>query len=107
MGTRISARTDRPWGPPSLLYNGYQVFPGGRDGKGVGLTPHPHLVPKVLEQSRAIPLTHSKSLRGLQKRVKTYLDAPDKDHKRPKHVVYTINTHIYNSRDWPYIYIAS
>jgi hypothetical protein len=20
---------DRPWGPPSLLYNGYQVFPGG------------------------------------------------------------------------------
>jgi hypothetical protein len=26
---------DRPWGPPSLLYNGYRVFPGvkwpGRD----------------------------------------------------------------------------
>jgi hypothetical protein len=21
---------DRPWGPPSLLYNGYQVFPGGK-----------------------------------------------------------------------------
>jgi hypothetical protein len=21
---------DRPWGPPSLLYNGYRVFPGGR-----------------------------------------------------------------------------
>ena len=20
---------DRPWGPPSLLYNGYRVFPGG------------------------------------------------------------------------------
>jgi hypothetical protein len=20
---------DRSWGPPSLLYNGYQVFPGG------------------------------------------------------------------------------
>ena len=21
---------DRPWGPPSLLYNGYRVFPGGK-----------------------------------------------------------------------------
>jgi len=23
---------DRPWGPPSLLYNGYRVFPGPRRG---------------------------------------------------------------------------
>ena len=22
---------DRPWGPPSLLYNGYRVFPAGKD----------------------------------------------------------------------------
>ena len=22
--------TDRPWGPPSLLYSGYRVFPGGK-----------------------------------------------------------------------------
>jgi len=28
--TRFSARPDRPWGPPSLLYNGYRVFPGGK-----------------------------------------------------------------------------
>ena len=21
---------DRPWGPPSLLYNGYRLFPGGK-----------------------------------------------------------------------------
>jgi hypothetical protein len=21
---------DRPWGPPSLLYDGYRVFPGGK-----------------------------------------------------------------------------
>jgi len=28
VGTRFSARPDWPWGPPSLLYNGYQVFPG-------------------------------------------------------------------------------
>jgi hypothetical protein len=23
-------RPDRPWGPPSLLYNGYRVSPGGK-----------------------------------------------------------------------------
>ena len=23
-------RPDRPWGPPSLLYNGYRVFLGGK-----------------------------------------------------------------------------
>jgi hypothetical protein len=23
-------RPDRPWGPPSLLDNGYRVFPGGK-----------------------------------------------------------------------------
>ena len=22
---------DRPWGPPSLLYNGYRVFHGGKE----------------------------------------------------------------------------
>jgi hypothetical protein len=28
-------RPDRPWGPPSLLYNGYRVFPGvKRPGRG-------------------------------------------------------------------------
>ena len=30
MGTRFSARPDRPWGPPSLLYNRYRLFPGGK-----------------------------------------------------------------------------
>jgi len=30
VGTRFSARPDRPWGPPSLLYNGHRVFPGGK-----------------------------------------------------------------------------
>jgi hypothetical protein len=31
-GLWIETRTcpDRPWGPPSLLYIGYQVFPGGK-----------------------------------------------------------------------------
>jgi len=30
VGTRFSARPDRPWGPPSVVYNGYRVFPGGK-----------------------------------------------------------------------------
>jgi hypothetical protein len=25
---------DRPWGPPSFLYNGYRVFPGGKERLG-------------------------------------------------------------------------
>jgi len=33
-----------------------RIFPGGSGGRGVGLTPHPYLLPKVLKKSRAIPL---------------------------------------------------
>jgi hypothetical protein len=33
-GARFSARPDRPWGTPSLLYNGYRVFPGGKERPG-------------------------------------------------------------------------
>jgi len=29
VGEILRTRPDRPWGPPNLLYNGYQVFPGG------------------------------------------------------------------------------
>ena len=45
---------DRLWGPPSLLYNAYRVFPGGRCGRGVTLTPHPLLNAEVT--NRAMPL---------------------------------------------------
>ena len=31
VGARFSARPDRPWGPPSLLYSGYRVFSGGKE----------------------------------------------------------------------------
>ena len=36
-----SVQTD-PWGPPSLLYNGYRVFPGGK-AAGAWLSPSTHL----------------------------------------------------------------
>ena len=32
---------DRPWGPPSLLYNGYRVFPGGKVARAWRLPPTP------------------------------------------------------------------
>ena len=32
---------DRPWGPPSLLYNGYRVFPGGKEQPGRDAEPSP------------------------------------------------------------------
>jgi len=32
---------DRPWGPPFLLYNGYRVFPGGRERPGRDADPSP------------------------------------------------------------------
>jgi hypothetical protein len=32
---------DRPWGPPSLLYNGYRVFPWGRKRPGRDADPSP------------------------------------------------------------------
>jgi hypothetical protein len=38
--------SDRPRGPPNLLYNGYRVFSGVESGRGVTLTPQPLLVPR-------------------------------------------------------------
>ena len=32
---------DRPWGPPSLLYNEYQVFSGGKERPGGDADPSP------------------------------------------------------------------
>ena len=32
---------DRPWSPPSLLYNGYWVFPEGKKRPGRGAVPSP------------------------------------------------------------------
>jgi hypothetical protein len=32
---------DRPWGPLSLLYNGYRVFPGGKERPGRDADPSP------------------------------------------------------------------
>ena len=39
-GETFRTRPDRPWGPPSLLYNVNRVFPGGKvAGRGVDHPP--------------------------------------------------------------------
>ena len=63
---------DRPRGPHSLLYNGYWVFPGGRGGRGVVLTTHPHLECRGPGKSRAIPLLILRAFVDY-KSVKTFL----------------------------------
>jgi hypothetical protein len=42
---------DRLRGPPSLLYNGYRVFPCGKGGRSVMLTTRPLLVPRLRKLS--------------------------------------------------------
>jgi hypothetical protein len=63
---------DRPWGPPSLLSNGYRFIPGCRKRPGRDADPHPLLVPRCIKQSSAIPLL---SLRAFVacKKGETYL----------------------------------
>jgi hypothetical protein len=41
-GEIFRTHSERPWGPPSLLYNGYRVFPGGRKRPGRDADPSPH-----------------------------------------------------------------
>jgi hypothetical protein len=36
---------DRPWGPPTLLYNGYRIFPGSKKRPGLDANPSLLLVP--------------------------------------------------------------
>ena len=50
MRTRFSAHPDRPWGPPSLLYYGYRVFPGGKVRPGHADNHSPPSSAAVMEQ---------------------------------------------------------
>ena len=78
---------DRPWGPPSLLYNGYQVFPGVKSGRGLTLTPHPLLVPWS-RKSGAITLLPQWAVRPVQS-----LSACTRMHFTLYHYVALISVH--------------
>ena len=63
--TRFSARPDRSWGPPSLLKNGYWVFPGGKLRPGRAADHSPHSSAAVMEEqsyTSTYPLGHTGSL---------------------------------------------
>jgi len=49
-GTRFSVSPDGPWGPPSLLYNGYRVFPGGKVRSGRDADHSPPSSAAVMEE---------------------------------------------------------
>ena len=54
---------DSPWGPPSLLYNGYRVFPGSKERPGRDADP---LLVSWSRKSRAIPLLPLWAVRPVQ-----------------------------------------
>jgi len=54
-GETFRACPDRPWVPPSLLYNGYRIFSVGKERPGRHNDPSPVLVPWS-RKSIAIPL---------------------------------------------------
>jgi hypothetical protein len=63
-GETFRTRTDRPWGPPSFLYDGYRLsFPEvKRSDRGVDYPPH--LVP-MLKKEQSYTSTPPLDLRGL------------------------------------------
>jgi hypothetical protein len=49
-GARFSAHPERPWGSPSLLYNGYRVFPGSKVRPGRAADHSPSSSAAVMEE---------------------------------------------------------
>jgi hypothetical protein len=49
-GRDLGACPDRLEDPPSLLYNGYRVIPGRLSNRGVALTTHPQLAPRLQKE---------------------------------------------------------
>ena len=54
-GGVVFRHPDRPWGPPSLLYNGYRVFPRGKERPGRDADPSPLLVPRSKNRVELYP----------------------------------------------------
>jgi len=56
-GEIFHSHLDWPWGPPSLLYNGYRVIPGDKVARVV-LTTHPHLTLRLKKEYRYTSTPH-------------------------------------------------
>ena len=67
VGTRFSARPDRPWNPPSLLFSRYRVFPGGKVRPGRAADHSPPSSAVVMEEysyNSTHPLGHTGPVTG-------------------------------------------
>jgi len=65
VGTRFSSR---PWGPPSLLYNGYRIFPCGKVQPGRTADHSPTSSAAVMEEysyTFTHPVGHTRPVTGL------------------------------------------
>ena len=54
-GKIFRTRPDRPWDPPSLLYNGNQVSLPGVKRSGRGVNHPPHLAPRLKKKYSYLP----------------------------------------------------
>ena len=62
VGEIFRTRQDRPWGPPSLLYNGYRFFPGDKKRPGRDADPSPPSSAVVMKEYSYIstpPMGHT------------------------------------------------
>ena len=67
VGTRFSAHPDRPWGPLSLLHNGYRVFPRGKVRLAHAADHSPPSIAAVMEEqsyTSTHPLGHTRPVTG-------------------------------------------
>jgi len=63
VGEIFRTRPDRLWSSPSVIYNGYRVFPGGKtEGRGVD---HPHPSSAEPKEQESYTATRPLGLRGL------------------------------------------
>jgi hypothetical protein len=74
---------DRPQGPPSLLYNGYRVFPGGRKRPGRDAGPSSPSSAEVQKQSTAIPLCSLRAFVACKKSETYHMCCSVREGKRP------------------------
>ena len=63
--SRFFARPGRPWDPPSLLYNGYRVFPGNKQRPGRDADPS-HSFSAVIKKEQSYTSTPLQAVRPVQ-----------------------------------------
>jgi hypothetical protein len=71
-------------------------FPGVKSGRGVKLTPHPHLVQRSRKKSRAIPLLSLRAFMAYDRVKPTYKIHNYKMHNTQQNKKCYIRTHYWN-----------